>query len=180
MEDTMTTSTKELLARLNAYREHMNLKPLKAWKESRAKLEAAVANIPEHFAHPSADDAPAEVDDDPTGATAPVEAVTIHSLGEGTTVEGQANAATWDKENGGPVKAAKTPKPPKPSNEGTRTIPELARKLGKKEKVARAKCRRWGSKLRPLMRDAGAWRFDNANTAQVCAILGWEVPDDWK
>lgn len=174
----MTTSTKELLATLNTYRERVGLKPLKAWKESRAKLEAAVAAIPQHMTEEEAPAPTREATrDDYEAANDGV--IPIAELTPGATAEGDANAATWDKANGGPVKT-KTPKPPKASNEGTRTIPELARKLGKKEKVARAKCRRWGSKLRPLMRDAGAWRFDIANTAQVCAILGWEVPDDWK
>lgn len=163
----MTTSTKDLLARLNAYREHMKLKPLKAWKESRAKLEAAVANIPEHMTDEQAD---ANVAADE--ATREPTKLDYEAANDGV-IQGVSPVEH-------PPEPARRVKPPKASNEGTRTIPELARKLGKKEKVARAKCRRWGSKLRPLMRDAGAWRFDNANTAQVCAILGWEVPEDWK
>lgn len=44
----MTTAltTKDLLANLNILRAANNLKPLKAWKESRAKLEAAIAKLP--------------------------------------------------------------------------------------------------------------------------------------
>lgn len=162
----MTTPTKELLAQLNAHRVATGGKELKAWKESRAKLEAAVAAIP-------------KADDDPTGSTAPVDAVTLHNLGD--TAEGKANEDSWKKENGGPVKTKKPPKEKKPARDttGTRTIPELCRALGKREKVGRAKCRRWGSKLRPLMEPGEGWRFKNENLAAVCAILDWQPPADW-
>lgn len=42
----MTTTT-ELFARLNTLRVANSLKPLKAWKESKAKLEAAIAKLAE-------------------------------------------------------------------------------------------------------------------------------------
>ena len=43
---TMTDiSTADLLKELNELREEKGLKPLKAWKESRAKLEAAIDKL---------------------------------------------------------------------------------------------------------------------------------------
>lgn len=39
------TTTNEMLAQLNELRTAANMKPLKAWKESRAKLEAAIATL---------------------------------------------------------------------------------------------------------------------------------------
>lgn len=169
----MTTSTSQLLFDLNARREAAGLKPLKTWKASRSALEDAIAKLPP--AGPSGVEqefTPAQGDKPQREATRmDYEAANDEVIQEVSPVDHPPVAAD--------VKRAKPQKAPKDTS-GTRTIPELARALGKKEKVARAKCRRWGSKLRPLMVDTGAWRFKNEHTVQVCTILGWDVPDAWK
>lgn len=52
-EDTMST-TAERLATLNALRATKGKAPIKAWKESRAKLEAAIAALTEQVKAPKA------------------------------------------------------------------------------------------------------------------------------
>lgn len=163
--------TQKLLATLNAYRERRNLKPLKSWKESRAKLEAAVDAIPI---------------DRETPVTIPITKLITADEAAVRDAARKLEAANDADPTPKTEEKKKPPKPAKVDTTGTRTVPELCRAVGKKEKVGRAKCRRHGAKLRPLMiapKPLGQdqeWRFDITNLAKVCGILGWEVPTDWK
>lgn len=160
----MTTSTADLLVELNGYRVAAGSKPLKRWSESRAKLDAAIENGRKLY---------------PSPATVTASLDEIEDASRKLAAANDADAAPKTETK------KKSPKPAKADTTGTRTIPELCRAVGKKEKVGRAKCRRHGTKLRPLMLEPKPlgqdqeWRFSLTNLAKVCSILDWEAPADW-
>lgn len=147
----MTASSKELLAELNKARENRGLKPLKAWKESRAKLEAAVAAIP-----------PLTTETEP--------------VGDADSTAGDASSSP-PTSPAGPTPEAKVVKRQPKRDDATR-LTVIARFNSKKEKVLRAKARRWQSKLRQYTVDPSVedWTFFNEHLVEVCKILGVKVP----
>ena len=116
-------ATKDLLMELNELRKEKGMKPLKAWKESRAKLEAAIDKL----------------DNEVVGDK--------ESPAEEARVERKAGRKRPAKKKPDPKKKPTGKKRgPQPKNDGLLSVSDIAREIGIDPKVARAKLRRYGEK----------------------------------
>ena len=135
---TIPTKTAELLADLNVLRERNGLKPLKAWKESRAKLLEAIHGLQDPVNDKSTEE-PAVTKCPPAAAKGAYkkERDAKRSAGVGT-------------------KSAKTSPAKTPTREGTKAS-DIAREVGIDPKLLRQRLRRLatGGKL-PFSHD-GSW-----------------------
>jgi hypothetical protein len=156
LEDTMST-----LIELNALRVANNMKPLKGWKESNAKLTAAIAKLSKITPAEQALKASVEVTKVPAGMTAA-------KLAAAKEKEAKAAAKPAPAAKPAKVAAKKTDKQPvakKPAIDGT-SVSTIATKLGIDPKVARAKLRR------AFPENDGRWVFTNeAEIKKIEAIL---------
>ena len=134
------------LIELNALRTAAGMKPLKAWKESKVKLVAAIEKL---GAKPSN----VEVTKVPTGMTA----------------EKAAKAVAKPAPKAKPAKATKPAAAKKSTGEGI-TISTIAAELGIDPKVARAKLRRAFADADGTGSN-GRWEFTKDKVAEVKAIL---------
>lgn len=144
-------NTKEMLIELNEHRAALNMKPLKAWKESRAKLEDAINMLANKL-----DD---QADKQPAPAPAPVAVPQ-------TPEQKKVNRKLRD---------GMAPKKPAadaaPAGE-TVTIGQLCDKLSINPKVARAKLRRMNGKAElPAPISEGRWEWAANHTDALIALL---------
>lgn len=191
------STTAELLVTLNQYRVRMQLKPLKAWKESRAKIETAVAAIPAHMLaddmqHAGEDDVP--TDEELAAAQAynedqghvealepeiiPPEECEMHELEEPNandnpepelTREQLAEARRLLRK-----KEEQRKEKPQPTEEPKYImLTAICREIGKLPKVGRAMARRYAPKegYEWLVQFEGNWRFPIEKKEEVIALL---------
>lgn len=144
------------LIELNALRVANNMKPLKGWKESNAKLTAAIAKLSKITPAQQALKASVEVTKVPAGMMAAKLAAAK---------EKEAKVAAKPAKVATPKKSDKQPVAKKPAIDGT-SISTIATKLGIDPKVARAKLRR------AFPENDGRWVFTNeAEVKKIEAIL---------
>lgn len=136
----MTTSTADLLNYLNALRTNADMKPLKAWKGSRAQLKEAIAKLEPPPAPVQTYGPLGDVDLSPTPADdVPVIAEAEPFNGTPIPTYEETMRATHEPDHSielGDDEPTAT----------TITLVEIARELGISPKVARAKIRRGGSR----------------------------------
>lgn len=144
------------LIELNALRVANNMKPLKGWKESNAKLDAAIAKLSKISTAEQALKASVAVTKVPAGMTAAKLAAE----------KAKAEKKAAPKPPSAAKKAiANHPVVKKPTIEGT-SVSTIATKLGIDPKVARAKLRR------AFPENDGRWVFTNdAEVKKIEAIL---------
>jgi hypothetical protein len=161
-EDTMST-----LIELNALRIANNLKPLKGWKESNAKLTAAIAKLSKITPAEQALKASVEVTKIPAGMTAA-------KLAAAKEKAAKAKPSDPVLKKGDKIAASKkTDKQPvakKPAIEGV-SVSTIATKLGIDPKVARAKLRRAFGDADGSGKDGSRWVFSDTKAKEVEAIL---------
>lgn len=171
-----------LLTTLNTRRRvALGKAPLKSWKESQAKLEAAINAITwtdEHQATLSAEiDAQRKADEavfEPEVKVMPTKAAKgVKAPKRNTRVKVQPiTTGLADTGKKAKVKAAKKVKASKArvAAEGTFTLSDLARELNVNPKIMRAKARRHADDLK-AHRTGDSWSFTTASKAAVTAIL---------
>lgn len=139
-------NTKQKFAELNAIREKLGMKVLKAWKESAAKLDLALMTAQRALS--------GKVDTPPT----------VEPSNE--KLQKAFNDAT------APVKStAKVVKDKAPAKVDGVTLMEIAKALGMDDKVARAKLRRLGDKV-PTGLGEHRWVFKEGDVMKVRQLLG--------
>ena len=110
-------TTADLLKELNELREEKGMKPLKAWKQSRTKLEAEIDKL----------------DEEVVGDT-------------GSPAEENRKERKAKRKKPAKKKASGKKRGPQPKNDGLLSVSDIAREIGIDPKVARAKLRRNGEK----------------------------------
>lgn len=153
-EDKITT--KDMLIELNECRVALGQKPLKAWKESRAKLEDTI-----NMLHNELDER-ADTNPEPEKHPDPV------------AVAKDAKKMAAQKEKSIKGKAAAAPKKSKPAPNATNvTIGQLCEQLSINPKVARAKLRRLVAKDETFPKPVsdGRWEWDAKHKDALIKLL---------
>lgn len=171
----------ELLARLNALRADLGKPALKAWKESRAKLEGEIASyVKQAEAKLEADvkakeaaadtKTPADLKQHPLVKERELEGERIDNSPTGRKAPTKKQAKVNEK-----AKAAAEQRKAKADSKDMISLADLARELSINPKVARAKARRH-SKVLASLKVAGAegWEFPASAKAAVVKVLKGE------
>lgn len=136
------------LAQLNTLRVAAGMKPLKAWKESKVKLEAAIAKLAQKLPEAT----------DPT----PAQRATVERMAKEVIAKTSGRAAaTGDN-------MQQVPKAKPANTEGLISIATIADELDIDPKVARAKLRRAGNVTGS---SDSRWMFTKEQAAAAKAIL---------
>lgn len=156
-----------MIERLNGLRTALGLKPLKGWKESKAKLEAAISKAEGELKVDTA----GKIDRAPLPVKPPADA----PVGAKVEVLRTAAAKKDDKAPKAEDKKARKAPAEAPAKDTKQvTLAEIAAELKIDDKVARAKMRRLrdsGSTLLPARTSDSGWTFAAKDAAAVKALL---------